>query len=91
MIDGGSSLNICLQTTLKDLGISIPEIQLGSMNAKAFDRFQRATIGEIDLCLNIGPTMFDVEFQVLHISATYNLLLGRVWIHMAGAVAYPLH
>jgi len=39
----------------------------------------------------MGPTWFDVEFQVLDISALYNLLLGRPWIHAAGAVASTLH
>ncbi|XP_055806917.1 uncharacterized protein LOC129875663 [Solanum dulcamara] len=48
-------------------------------------------IGEIDLPLQIGPEEFVVEFQVLDIPASYNLLLGRPWIHMAGAVPSTLH
>ncbi|XP_070041152.1 uncharacterized protein [Nicotiana tomentosiformis] len=91
LIDRGSSLNIPPLTTLKRLGIGIPEIRLGRMNVKVFDESQKATIGEIDLSLKIGPTIFDAELQVLDISGTYNLLLGRPWIHMAGAVASTLH
>ncbi|XP_075091546.1 uncharacterized protein LOC142171748 [Nicotiana tabacum] len=91
LIDGGSSLNICPLTTLKRLGIGIPDIRLGSMNVKAFNGSQRATIGKINLDLKIGPTIFDAEFQVLEISATYNLLLGRPWIYIAGAIASTLH
>nr|XP_009617788.1 uncharacterized protein LOC104110073 [Nicotiana tomentosiformis] len=91
LIDGDSSLNICPLTTLRKFGINLFEIHEGSMNVKAFDRSQRATIGEIHLRLKIEPTVFDVEFQVLDISTTYNLLLGRPWIHMAGAVASTLH
>ena len=62
-----------------------------SMYLKAFDGSQRDTIGEINLDLQMGPTWFDVGFQVLDISATYNLLLGSPWIHVAGAVAFTLH
>ncbi|XP_070049814.1 uncharacterized protein [Nicotiana tomentosiformis] len=91
LIDGGSSLNICPLTTLKRLGKGLYEIRMGSMNVKAFDGSQRATIGEINLNLQMGPTWFDVEFQVLDISATYNLLLGRPWIHVVGVVASTLH
>ncbi|XP_070013293.1 uncharacterized protein [Nicotiana sylvestris] len=91
LIDGGSSLNICPLTTLKRLGKDFHEIRAGNMNMKAFDESQRATIGEIDLCLQMGPTWFDVEFQILDISATYNFLLGRPWIHTNGAVASTLH
>ncbi|XP_070032492.1 uncharacterized protein [Nicotiana tomentosiformis] len=76
LIDGGSSLNICPLTTLKRLGKGLHEIRAGTMNVKAFDGYQRATIGETNLCLEMGPTWFDVEFQVLDISASYNMLLG---------------
>ncbi|XP_070044770.1 uncharacterized protein [Nicotiana tomentosiformis] len=89
--DGGSSLNIFSLTTLKRLGKGLHEIRAGTMNVKAFDGSQRATIRETNLCLQMGPTWFDVEFQVLDISASYNLLLGRPWIHADGAVASTLH
>ncbi|XP_070007472.1 uncharacterized protein [Nicotiana sylvestris] len=39
----------------------------------------------------MGPTWFDVEFQVIDVPTSYNLLLGRPWIHAAGAVASTLH
>lgn len=77
LIDGGSSLNICLLDALKRLGKCFHEIREGSMNVKVFDGSQRAPIGEINLGLQMGPTWFDVEFQVLDITASYNLLLGR--------------
>ncbi|XP_070046824.1 uncharacterized protein [Nicotiana tomentosiformis] len=91
LIDGVSSLNICPLTTLKKLGKGLHEIRAGSMNVKAFDGSQRATIRETNLTLQMGLTWFDVEFQVLDISTTYIMLLGRPWIHAAGAVAFTLH
>ncbi|XP_075077501.1 uncharacterized protein LOC142164161 [Nicotiana tabacum] len=91
LIDGGSSLNICPLTTLKRWGKDFHKIRVGSMNVKSFYGSQRAIIGDINLCLQLGPTWFDVEFHVLDISATYNLLLGQPWIYAAGAVASTLH
>ncbi|XP_070007671.1 uncharacterized protein [Nicotiana sylvestris] len=91
LIDGGSSLNICPLVTLKKLGKRLHEIKDGAINVKAFDGSQRSTIGEISLCLQIGSTWFDVDFQVIDVPASYNLLLGRPWIHAAGAVASTLH
>ena len=35
--------------------------------------------------------MFNVEFQVMDISASYNYLLERPWIHINGAVPSTLH
>ncbi|XP_070004600.1 uncharacterized protein [Nicotiana sylvestris] len=63
LIDGSSSLNICPLDTLKRLGKGFHEIWARIMNVKAFDGSQRATIGEINLCLQMGPTWFDIEFQ----------------------------
>ncbi|XP_070025183.1 uncharacterized protein [Nicotiana sylvestris] len=91
LIDGGSSLNIFPLDTLKILGKGFYEIRAGNMNVKAFDWSQRGTIGEINLCLQLGTTWFEVEFQVLDMSAAYNLLLVRPWIHAAGALASILH
>ena len=48
-------------------------------------------IGEIELVLTIGSVDFAVNFQVLDINASYNLLLGRPWVHRAGAVPSTLH
>ncbi|XP_070012694.1 uncharacterized protein [Nicotiana sylvestris] len=90
LIDGGSSLNICSLTTLKRLGKGLHEIRAG-LGERGLHGTQKATIGEINLFLQKGQTWFDVEFQVLDISATYNMLLGRPWIHASGAVASTLH
>ncbi|XP_070008604.1 uncharacterized protein [Nicotiana sylvestris] len=91
LIDGGSGLNIFPLVTLRTLGKSLHEIKDGAINVKAFDGSQRSTIGEISLCLQMGPTWFDVEFQVIDVMTSYNLLLGRSWIHAAGVVASTLH
>ncbi|XP_070003356.1 uncharacterized protein [Nicotiana sylvestris] len=91
LIDGGSSLNICPLVTLKKLGKGLHEIKDGAINVKAFDASQRSTIGEINLCLQMGPTWFDVDFQVIDVPASYNLQLGWPWIYASGAVASTLH
>lgn len=45
----------------------------------------------MDLHVEIGPHTFEITFQVLDIPAAYNLLLGRPWVHSAGAVPSSLH
>jgi len=39
----------------------------------------------------VGPQLFLVTFQVMDIHPTYSMLLGRPWIHAAGAVTSSLH
>jgi hypothetical protein len=39
----------------------------------------------------IGPQLFNISFQVMDINPSYSCLLGRPWIHAAGAVTSTLH
>ncbi|XP_070036163.1 uncharacterized protein [Nicotiana tomentosiformis] len=41
--------------------------------------------------LSVGPVEFSMEFQVLDKVVSYNLLLGRPWIHAAKAIPSSLH
>ncbi|XP_055830916.1 uncharacterized protein LOC129899948 [Solanum dulcamara] len=91
LIDNGLAVNICPFITLRALGIDIGKIHESHVKVRGFDGTKRGVISKIDLPLQIGPEEFVVEFQVLDISASYNLLLGRPWIHMAGAVPSTLH
>ena len=45
----------------------------------------------LEIKLLIGPTTFPILFQVLRIPTYFNLLLGRPWIHRAGAIPFSLH
>jgi hypothetical protein len=58
---------------------------------KAFDGSHKTVIGEVDLPIKIGPSDFQVTFQVMDIHPSYSCLLGRPWIHEAGAVTSTLH
>ena len=48
-------------------------------------------LGAINLIIQMGPTEFNVQFQVLDIDTSCNLLLGRSFINMAGVVPSTLH
>ena len=48
-------------------------------------------MGTLEIELLIGLTIFVTLFQVLRIPISFNLLLGRPWIHRAGAIPYSLH
>ncbi|XP_075076474.1 uncharacterized protein LOC142163119 [Nicotiana tabacum] len=71
--------------------IETERIRPNNVCVRAFDGVKRDTVGEIDLILTIGPMDFEVTFQVLDMDTSYNFLLGRPWIHAAGAVHSSLH
>ncbi|RVW18912.1 hypothetical protein CK203_106907 [Vitis vinifera] len=52
---------------------------------------KREVMGTLMIDLQIGPATFSTLFQVLRIPTSFNLLLGRPWIHVAGAIPSSLH
>jgi len=48
-------------------------------------------IGTIKVELAVGPQVFLVTIQVMDVHPSYSMLLGRPWIHSAGAITSSLH
>ena len=91
LINNGSSLNVCPLATLNLLGIDMAQVKPSATTVRAFNGSKRDIVGEVDLEVGIGPQIFIIPFQVLDIPRTFNLLLGRPWIHSAGAIPSSLH
>ena len=47
--------------------------------------------GEVDIPIKVGTQTFNSTFYVMDIRPSYSFLLGRPWIHNAGAVTSTLH
>ncbi|KAA3453336.1 RNA-directed DNA polymerase (Reverse transcriptase), Ribonuclease H-like protein [Gossypium australe] len=91
LIDNGSALNVLPLSTLKRLPIDSSHIKTCQNIVRAFDGTERRVMGRIDIPLQIGPNIYEVDFLVMDIKPSYNCLLGRPWIHSAGAVPSSLH
>uniref|UniRef100_A0A2N9HQK8 Integrase catalytic domain-containing protein n=1 Tax=Fagus sylvatica TaxID=28930 RepID=A0A2N9HQK8_FAGSY len=85
------ALYISVKTNDRVVSRSADRQWFNSMVVRAFDGTRREVLGEIDLPVEIGPQVYDINFQVLRIDSPYNLLLGRPWLHTAGAVPSSLH
>ncbi|KAI4342119.1 hypothetical protein MLD38_026776 [Melastoma candidum] len=91
LIDGGSGVNIIPVTVLKQLHIDESQYQASSLVVRAFDGARRKVLGEILLDIYVGPAKFETTFHVLEAVGSFNMLLGRPWIHVAGAVPSTVH
>ena len=76
---------------LQKLNVSGERVRPNNVCVRAFDGSKTDVIGETEFVLIVGPIDLTVNFQVLDINASYNLLLGRPWVHRAGAVPSMLH
>ncbi|XP_070045052.1 uncharacterized protein [Nicotiana tomentosiformis] len=77
LVDNGSSTNICPLSTLRKLKIGTERIHINNVCVRGFDGGGKDSVGDIMLNLSIGPAEFTMEFQVLDVAVSYNLLLGR--------------
>ncbi|XP_058774480.1 uncharacterized protein LOC131648768 [Vicia villosa] len=91
LVDNGSSLNVLPKSSLMRLDYSGVEIRPSELTVRAFDGSKRSVFGEVDLPIMIGPQLFTITFFVMDIHPSYSCLLGRPWIHAAGAVTSTLH
>ncbi|XP_050919823.1 uncharacterized protein LOC127137400 [Lathyrus oleraceus] len=91
LIDTGSSLNVMPKSTLLKLKYKGGKMRHSGIIVKAFDGSRKTVIGEVDLPIGIGPHVFQITFQVMDVVPAYSCLLGRPWIHEAGAITSTLH
>ena len=91
LLDNGSALNVCPLATAIALGYGPIDFEPSTQTVRAYDSTRREVMGTLTLELMIGPIIFQVLFQVLRIPVSFNLLLGRPWIHSAGAIPSSIH
>jgi len=91
LVDTGSSLNVMAKTNYNQLSCQGTPLRRSGVMVKAFDGSRKIIFGEVDLPITVGPHVFQITFQVMDIKAPYSCLLGRPWIHEAGAVTSTLH
>ncbi|KAI5400195.1 hypothetical protein KIW84_065209 [Lathyrus oleraceus] len=82
----------CTEDALSNVLVDIGgPMRYSGVIVKAFDGSRKTVIGEVDLPVKICPSDFQITFQVVDIHQAYSCLLGRPWIHEAGAVTSTLH
>ncbi|KAI4340286.1 hypothetical protein MLD38_025137 [Melastoma candidum] len=74
-----------------ELGVNLEKLPPSSLTIRAFEGAKRHAYGEAALEIKVGPTPFSSVFQILETAGSFNMLLGRQWIHQAGAIPSTLH
>ena len=91
LVDTGSSLNVLPKKALDRLDCEGLELKPSDIVVRAFDGSKRMVHGEVDIPIKVGTEVFKSTFYVMDIRPSYSCLLGRPWIHHAGAVTSSLH
>ena len=91
LVDNGSGLNVCpLRIALK-LGFKAEDITPTVKRMTSFDNTHHDSLGILIIPFSIGLVVFDVEFYVVDLEPSFNLLLGSPWLHKHLVIPSTLH
>ena len=91
LTDDGSAVNILPLNTMKELGVPLDELSQSRLMIQGFNRDGQRAFGKVKLELFIDDMESNALFHVIDAKMTYNMLLGRPWIHQNGVVSSTLH
>ncbi|XP_073137360.1 uncharacterized protein [Henckelia pumila] len=88
LIDEGSAVNIMPLRTMKELNIATEELANSRPVIQGFNQGGQRALGAIRLELIMGDMTSSAFFHVIDSRKSYNMLLGRPWLHENGVVPY---
>ncbi|KAK9682792.1 hypothetical protein RND81_10G096600 [Saponaria officinalis] len=91
LIDNRSAVNVLPLSTAYLLGLKDEDFTPCNEGVRAFDGTRRNIKGTISLRIKTGPVERKTDFQVIDVAPSYNMLLGRPWIHAVQAITSTLH
>ena len=81
LIDYKSSINLHLLKMMKDLEVSLDELSPSQLIIQGFNQHRQRAFGKVMLKLFIKDMELNALFHVIDDDKTYNMLLGRPWLH----------
>jgi hypothetical protein len=91
LIDGGAAINIMPYVMYRKLGKGDHDLTKTDMMLKDFEGNVSPAKGAVCVELTIGSKTLPTTFFVINGKGTYNLLLGRDWIHDNCCVPSTMH
>ncbi|XP_028093100.1 uncharacterized protein LOC114293262 [Camellia sinensis] len=91
LVDQGSSVEIMYYDAFKQMTLEDKDLAPITSPFIGFNSQLEWPIGKTMLPVKAGSVTKQVEFWVLKVPSTYNLILGRGWLHAMQAVASTYH
>ncbi|XP_028103434.1 uncharacterized protein LOC114302590 [Camellia sinensis] len=91
LIDQGSSVEIMYYDAFKQMKLEDKDLAPATSPLVGFNSQPEWPVGKIILLVKAGSVTKQVEFWVLKVPSTYNLILGRGWLNAMQAVASTYH
>ncbi|XP_074301009.1 uncharacterized protein LOC141632355 [Silene latifolia] len=91
LVDTGSSVNLIMMETLKGMGFTEKDLAKKAISLVGFSGETKHSLGEIIIPTYAGGVNKQVRYLVIDGPSTYNVILGRPWIHEMKAIPSTYH
>ncbi|XP_074315272.1 uncharacterized protein LOC141651457 [Silene latifolia] len=91
LVDTGSSVNLIMLETLKGMGFTEKDLTKKAVPLVGFSGETKHSLGEIVIPTYAGGVNKQVRYLVIGGPSTYNVILGRPWIHEMKAILSTYH
>ncbi|XP_074293498.1 uncharacterized protein LOC141620558 [Silene latifolia] len=91
LVDDGSAVNVLPLRTAHVLGLDKKDVTPTTQTVRAFDGTIHRVTEIVDLVVQTGLIERKVSCHVIDMASSFNLLLGRPWIHGVKALSSTLH
>ncbi|XP_074347614.1 uncharacterized protein LOC141686480 [Apium graveolens] len=91
LVDNGSAANIMMLNTLKKMGLAESDMIKKSTTLVGFSGETKRTLGEITLPTYAQRVNLLEKFCIIDVDSTYNIIMGRPWIHNLKVVPSIYH
>lgn len=91
LVDNGSSSNIIFEAAYQDLGLKESALTRSITPLVVFSGEVKYTTGVVRLLVYAEGINMSVKLLVVDCQSSYNIIVGRPWIHEMGAVPSTLH
>ena len=76
---------------MKDLEAPLDELLTSQLIIQGFNQHRERALGKVRLELFIDDMESNALFHVINVDSTYNMFLGRPWMHQNGMVSLTHH
>ncbi|XP_074297145.1 uncharacterized protein LOC141627829 [Silene latifolia] len=91
LVDTRSSVNLIMMETLKGMGFTEKDLAKKAIPLVGFSGETKHSLGEIIIPTYAGGVNKQVRYLVIDGPSTYNVILGRPWIHEMKAIPSTYH
>ncbi|XP_074351792.1 uncharacterized protein LOC141690937 [Apium graveolens] len=91
LVDNGSAANIMMLSTLTQMGLVESDMIKKSTTLVGFSGETKRTLGEITLPTYAQGVNLLEKFYIINVDSSYNIIMGRPWIHNLKVVPSTYH